>query len=118
MHVGRRDRMPGAYGGRNRARFLATLLASLVALTLLPAADALAADRSGTVTDTTPFGWAGPAASGSNTTYDAATGEPCPPAPPRVPADQCDVTLLQVNAAAFGGVDISIAPNDLVAGPD
>ena len=77
-------------------RTLVALLASFVALAVLPVADAMAADRSGTVTDTTPFEWDGPAAVGANQTYDGTSGEPCPATPPRTPADQCDVTLLHV----------------------
>jgi hypothetical protein len=88
------------------------LLASLVALAALPSADAAAADRSGTVTDTAPFEWDGAVATGSNHTYDGTTGEPCPATPPRTTANQCDVTLLQVNSAVFGGVQVSIAEND------
>ncbi|MEA2365605.1 MAG: hypothetical protein QOE69_895 [Thermoleophilaceae bacterium] len=90
------------------------VLGSLLALAVLPVADAAAADRSGTVTDAVPFEWDGPAAIGTNQSYDGTTGEPCPPdnTPPRTPANQCDVTLLQVNAAFFGGVQVSIAEND------
>jgi hypothetical protein len=94
------------------------LLTSLVTLAVFPIATAAAADRAGTVTDTVPFEWDGPGAVGANQTYDATSGEPCPATPPRTPVNQCDVTLLQVSSAVFGGVQISIAENDTVPAPD
>ncbi|HMJ94859.1 MAG TPA: sialidase family protein [Thermoleophilaceae bacterium] len=99
-------------------RISVAVLASVVALAILPAASALAADRSGTVTDTTPFEWDGVQATGTNTAYDGATGDPCPATPPRTPTDQCDVTLLQVNSALFGGVQVSIESNGDTPGAD
>ncbi|MEA2449213.1 MAG: hypothetical protein QOG63_1145 [Thermoleophilaceae bacterium] len=100
-----------------RARLLAALLATLVAIALLPTADALAADRSGTVTDTTAFEWDGVVANGSNQAYDPASGEPCPATPPRTAPNQCDTTLLHVNSPTFGGIEVSIAENDTLPAP-
>jgi hypothetical protein len=101
-----------------RPRIAAALLASLLALAILPAADAAAANRSGTVTETTPFEWNGAVATGHNEDYDPQTGEPCPmPPTPPTPATMCDSTLLQVNSATFGGVDVSIAENNTLPAP-
>jgi hypothetical protein len=95
-------------------RSAAALLATLVALAILPAA-ALAVDQSRTVTDTTPAEWDGVAAVGSNTNYDAESGTPCSPNPPPDAASQCDTTLLQVNSAFFGGLEVSISENNTAA---
>ena len=54
---------------------------------------ALPLDRSGTVTPDSPFIWLGATASGANTEYSAAAGEPCG----KTPLDYCDVTLIHVN---------------------
>ena len=54
---------------------------------------ALPPDRSGTVTPDAPFIWEGAMASGANTEYSAAAGEPCG----KTPLDYCDITLIHVN---------------------
>jgi hypothetical protein len=90
------------------------LVAAVVALATLPASDA-AASPQGTVTDTTPFEWDGPAGPGSNTNYDAQSGTPCAAAPA---ADKCDATLVKVDSAVFGGMRVTVSDNDVVAGAD
>jgi hypothetical protein len=119
MLARRCDGRRGSTESGTRLRVGIALIASLVALAILPAGAVAAPDRSGTVNETTPFEWDGVVANGSNTNYDPATGTPCPPAPPppRTPATQCDMTLLHITSAVFGGVDVSIAENNTVAPP-
>jgi hypothetical protein len=98
---------------------VAALLACLFALALLHAPDALAADRAGDVSDTTPFQWDGVVADGSNTAYDAQSGEPCPATPPARPvSEQCDTTLLHITSPVFGGIDVAIDQNNTSPGSD
>jgi hypothetical protein len=95
-----------------RALIVGALLAALFVLALLPAPDAMAADRSGTVTDTAPFEWDGATGDGDNKGYDAQTGDPCEASPPGPVTSQCDTTLLHVDSPTFGGLDVTIQDND------
>ncbi|MCA1705000.1 MAG: hypothetical protein LC808_17750, partial [Actinobacteria bacterium] len=91
-----------------RAVAIGTLVLVLTGGLVGPAA--AAPDRKGNVTPAAPFEWQGTLASGSNTNYDAASGEPCG----KNPNDYCDVTLLNVGVAPDywknreGGVEVSL----------